>query len=116
MDARTVYSILGEDYEEVIGRLVTDERVAKYLKKFGEGDGIKDIHGFLSDENYEEAFRLVHSMKGMAMNMGLTKLISCSSELCEELRNGKPDKPIDAMIVAVEEEFTRVKEAIGELS
>lgn len=115
MDAREVYLELGEDYEEVVGRLVTDERVAKYLKKFADGNGIADIHGFLAEENYEEAFRLIHSVKGMAMNMGLTKLINCSSELCEELRGGRPNKPIDDMIVKVEEEFARVKDTVSKL-
>ncbi len=116
MDVIEVYAELGEDYNEVLGRLVTDERIAKYLKRFAESGGIADIHGFLAEENYEEAFRLVHTFKGMSMNMGLAKMTSVSSDLCEELRNGKPDKPIDDMIVKVEEEFDRVKGIVANLA
>jgi len=116
MEAREVYLELGEDYEEVKGRLVTDERITKYLKKFAEGGSIADIHGFLADENYEEAFRLVHTAKGMAMNMGLAKLTGVTSDLCEELRGGKPDKPIDDMITKVEEEFAKTRDVILKLS
>lgn len=116
MEAREVYLELGEDYNEVLGRLVTDERITKYLKRFAEGGSIADIHGLLADENYEEAFRLVHTAKGMAMNMGLSKLTSVTSDLCEELRGGKPNKPIDDMIVIVEEEFAKTKAVIDQLS
>lgn len=116
MDAREVFLELGEDYDEVLGRLVTDERITKYLKKFADGGSIADIHGFLADENYEEAFRLVHTAKGMAMNMGLSKLTAVTSDLCEELRGGKPNKPIDDMIKAVEEEFEKTKAIIGQMN
>ena len=113
MTAKEVYATLNEDYDEVISRLVTDERITKYLKKFADGDGIEPIHGQLAEENYEEAFRTIHSLKGMAMNMGLSKLINVSSTLCEELRGGKPENPIDGMIEDVEKEYAHVLETIA---
>ena len=51
----------------------------------------------------------------MSLNMGLSKLTQVTSDLCEELRGGKPDKPIDDMITKVEEEFERVKGVISQL-
>ena len=42
----------------------------------------------MEEENYAEAFRAAHTIKGVCQNLGLTKLLNSSSELAEALRNG----------------------------
>lgn len=51
-------------------------------------------------------------MKGLCLNLGLSRLFACSSELCEALRNGEPAVDIQPMLKAVQEKYDRTIEAI----
>ena len=116
MTVRELYEAVNGDYEDVMGRLMKEERVVKFLKKFVDGTEMDDINAALEKEDWESAFRAVHTLKGVSANLGLTALYENSHVLCEELRPlVKPDKDITEMVEAVRADYERSVRAIKEL-
>lgn len=109
------YESIGGNYDEVLSRLMKEERIIKYLTKFIDADEFADFENALSNENYEEAFRLIHNIKGVSLNLGLAPLSKIASDLCEEYRHGKPEKDVSEMIKETKDTFYLMKDKIREL-
>lgn len=106
MIIREFYEAIDSDYREVLNRLCKDERIEKYLLKFVSANNMDDFEKAYEAKDYKEAFRVVHSMKGMSLNLGLSKLCEQSSEVCEELREGSPKEDISRKIEKLRETYT----------
>ena len=115
MTVKECYDAFGGDYSDVLGRLAKDERILKYLKMFVAGNDYQLIAASLEAENYEEAFRNVHNLKGVSLNLGLTPLKETSSVLCEALRHGKPTVDVAPMLAAVKTAYDSVVSAIAKI-
>ena len=74
MELRLVYEQLQGDYDDVIGRLLTEDRVKKYLFKFMDSPTMSLLLEALEKEDFEVAFRESHNLKGISANLGLSKL------------------------------------------
>jgi HPt (histidine-containing phosphotransfer) domain-containing protein len=116
MTVKEGYEQFGGDYEGVTRRLMSDERILKFLLKFKDMPDYQQMMDALKQEDYELAFRLSHNLKGVGLNLGLTGLQKESHDLCEALRGGKPTVDISGMVAAVEEEYNKVIQAINALS
>lgn len=115
MTVEQFYVEIGGNYEEVLSRLCKKERIAKYLHKFGASDESSNLDQMLNDKNYEEAFRCVHSIKGMSLNLGLVGLQKISSDLCEELRNGAPVNDVTDMVITLKNQYKFTLDAIAKV-
>lgn len=89
MTLKECYEAMGGNYEEVIGRLRSERLVQKFTLKFLDDESIKLLQESLKTENYEEAFRASHTIKGICQNLSFDKLLASSTALTEELRAGK---------------------------
>ena len=88
MTLQECYAAMSGNYDDAIGRLRSERLVQKFVLKFL-ADGSYDLlTQSMEEENYAEAFRAAHTIKGVCQNLGLTKLLNSSSELAEALRNG----------------------------
>lgn len=60
----------------------------KYYKRFIDGyaDASYRIRQLLASGSYEEAYRLAHSIKGLAGTLGLAEVYISSSRLCSALK------------------------------
>ena len=88
MTLQECYAAMEGDYQDALGRLRSDRLVQKFVLKFL-ADGSYDLlTQSMEEENYAEAFRAAHTIKGVCQNLGLTKLLNSSSESAEALRNG----------------------------
>lgn len=88
MTLQECYAAMGGNYNDALGRLRSERLVQKFVLKFL-ADGSYDLlTQSMEEENYAEAFRAAHTIKGVCQNLGLTKLLNSSSELAEALRNG----------------------------
>lgn len=116
MNVKEFYGEIGGDYGEVLARLGKEERILKYLIRFTEGNPIADFEKALAENNFTECFRVLHSVKGICLNLGLSKLGSSSSELCEVYRNGPPTMDAKDLISKVKEDYETTVSAIGQLS
>lgn len=115
MTLRECFEQFGGDYEGAIGRLGKEERIMKYSKRFAEGNDYELIESSLSAGNNEEAFRNVHNLKGVALNLGLTPLHETAHILCEALRPGNPpvsEDEIGVMLKNVKTTYDNVVELL----
>lgn len=97
MTIQECYERMGGDYADVASRLMTPERVAKFATRFINDPSYSGLCDSVKQGNPEEMFRLAHTLKGVAQNLGFVALYTPASELTELLRPGKP--PVDAAVV-----------------
>lgn len=88
MCLKECYIALGGDYDDVISRLRTEKLVQKFVLKFLNDPSYDNLCKALDEENYEEAFRASHTIKGVCQNLSFTKLYQSSHALTEALRSG----------------------------
>ena len=115
MTIQDIYKELKADYYDVLSRFKNDERIEKYLRKLVQMNDFEELEQALTDKNYEDAFRYVHNIKGMSINMGITSLIGASDELCELLRKGKPKTDIEPYFERVSIEYKRLTQIVDKL-
>ncbi len=109
MTVKECYEAIESDYNDVLSRLRTDERIQRFLLKVLEDGSYELLVKSLEQRNMEEAFRAAHTLKGVCMNLSLTKLYQSSQAITEALRNrteyGDDLKPLLDKVTA-DYEFT----------
>lgn len=113
MTVKEFYDSIGEKYDEVFERIGNEAWILKYLKKFACDECFASLKFAVPAKDWGEGFKMSHSLKGLAMNLGLSKLSSVSSSLCEEMRNGAPKGDLSEKLKAVENEYKRIMNAIS---
>lgn len=86
MTIQECYDMLGGNYEEVLGRLYSQALVEKFVGKFLGDDSFQRLDTAMGEQNFEEAFRAAHTLKGVADNLSFTRLRESSSAITEALR------------------------------
>lgn len=114
MNLREFYEASQGSYEATLGRIMKEERIIKYLRKFADSDSLKEIRDALDAKDYETAFRGAHNLKGLCLNLGLDKLQVVSSDLTESLRNG-PAGDVEGLYEKVAIEYEQVLALIKQL-
>ena len=102
------YEEMGADLQEVLRRLKTEERIGKFLKLILTDTNYELLCKALEEKNYEQAFTHIHNLKGLAMNLGLTPLLVPAQELCEELRDGEPERDLKLLLAEVAAAYQKV--------
>ena len=88
MTLQEFYTAINGDYQDVIGRLRSEKLVRKFVLKFLNDGSYDLLCQSLEEQNYEDAFRAAHTIKGVCQNLGFSKLLDSSSKLTEALRSG----------------------------
>ena len=88
MNLKEFYADINGDYEGVTSRLRSEKMVRKFVLKFLNDASYDNLVKSLEEQNYEEAFRAAHTIKGICQNLGFTVLGDSSSQLTDALRNG----------------------------
>lgn len=111
MTLKECYGIIGGDYENVVGRLMSERIVQKFVLRFPDDPSYEMLFDSLKKENYEEAFRAAHTIKGVCQNLGFTTLGESSSRLTEALRAGRKEE-YQELAAVVEEDYQKTVSAI----
>lgn len=83
----------GCDINGALERFLNDQDLFnECLLMFVEDDNIEELSRHINDENQQVPFVIVHTLKGVSGNLGLTPLYESLVVLCESLRNNKYDK------------------------
>ncbi len=111
MTLQECYAALEGDYAGVTSRLPTERMVQKFVLKFLNDGSYDLLLRSMETEDYAEAFRAAHTIKGVCQNLDFTKLYQSSSQLSEALRNGfTPEAP--ALVEQVKADYTQTADAI----
>lgn len=89
MNIKEFYNVIEGNYDDVLRRLMKEDRIAKYVSKFASDRSFDELCSTLSEKNYSEAFRAAHTLKGISQNLGFDRLFDVSSELSDMLRGGE---------------------------
>ena len=103
MTVEKCYQVMKGDYKDVVSRLMTDERIKKFLIKFLSDPSFSNLNTAMENKNLEEAFLAAHTLKGIAKNLSITSLSYSATNLTEALR-GRTDYGAD-----LDELFRKVK-------
>lgn len=116
MNVKDCYEAMGGNYEEVLGRLRDDARITKFLTLFLKDQSYDLLVNSVAEQNTAEAFRAAHTIKGVCLNLSITKLYQSSNELTESLR-GKSEIGEEAMklVEKVKEDYLATVKCIKDL-
>lgn len=113
MTVREFYEMADGNYEEAIGRFLTDARILKYTRKFPASVNPGELEEAIIAKDWPLAFRLAHTIKGVCLNMSYVTLSRLSSELTELLRSGSPAEDPMPYFVRMKDEYDRVTALIA---
>lgn len=115
MTLQECYQALGGDYEEVLARLRSERLVKKFVLKFLNDKSYELFCAMMAEKNEEEAFRAVHTIKGVCQNLGFTRLLQSSSRMSDALRHGWTPEA-EALCAELEADYLATVNAIRGLS
>ncbi|MCI7323454.1 MAG: Hpt domain-containing protein [Lachnospiraceae bacterium] len=120
MTLEECYSKFGGDYQDVMARLLNESMVSRLVVKFLDDPSYQNLSAALEEENYGDAFRAVHTLKGLSLNFSFGNLSNSSSDLTELLRHWETE-PVDSgkceeFFAKVREDYLAVTEALKEFA
>ncbi len=115
MDLKECYRRMGGSYDEMMRRMRQEERVVKFLRLFPKDESFALLTQALPGEDWPAAFRAAHTLKGVALNLGLADLAGSSSALTEALRGGEPAQDPAPLYEAVRRDYEAAVAAISAL-
>lgn len=80
MTIQECYEAIGGNYEDVLRRLRSEALIRKFTLKFLEDQSYPLLKQALGDNNYEEAFRGAHTLKGVCQNLSFDRLYEVSDK------------------------------------
>lgn len=111
MTIQECYTALGGDYEDVLARLRSERLVRKFALKFLDDKSYELFCSTMEQKNYEEAFRAVHTIKGVCQNLAFTRLLHSSSQMADALRHGWTPEA-DALTYQLKADYLATVDAI----
>lgn len=89
------FRCVGGDYGEAKARFQNDERIVRFLNMFPGDDSMQNLTNAMNTGDTTTAFRAVHTLKGVALNLGLGSLAHASSQMTEALHARAARKVIE---------------------
>lgn len=103
----------GVDIERVMERFMGNEALyIKFLKRFAEEDkSFQKMQEHLRKEEYEEAFKAAHTLKGLLANLGLETIMHSVIPITEKLRAGSLEN-LQELMEQAEREYESIVEIL----
>ncbi len=105
------YEQLGGSFEDVLGRLMDEKSVWKFAEKFLGDSTYHTLCDTFEKEQYEEAFRAAHTLKGICGNLGFSRLYQSSAALTESLR-GQKREDAETLLEQVKKDYEQTVAAL----
>ncbi len=98
MTIEEFYQSVDGDYETVLENMITEEYVLKFMEMFLDDPNYARLTDALARGDDEDAFKAVHTLKGVAANLSYGRLYEAAVAVTEELRGGRdPQKAREYM-------------------
>lgn len=116
MELSQLLADLNVDAPGLLNRFSGNEALAKrFLLKFPSDATYSRLKAACEANDFGAIANEAHSLKGIALNLGLNNLGNQSSELCEYMRAGKTDG-LQAFFDGITSEYERVSKLISEFN
>ena len=86
MNLEECYASFGGNYQDVKSRLMKEELIQRLVIKFLADTSYERLVSAMEQSDYGEAFRAVHTLKGVSQNLSFDCLSRSTEELTESLR------------------------------
>lgn len=80
MKLKNFYDKIGENYDLLLSRLLSSERIEKYLTIFFDDNNIRDLKMQILSNDIQSAINTAHTLKGVTATLGFDHL---AAEICE---------------------------------
>lgn len=105
---------MGAEAEDTLERLMGDEELyLEYLRQLPENKNIIELRKAVDSGDCDKAMKEVHTLKGVALNLGLLPLADVCMDMLLDFRAGNNEAALE-QIDAVEESFKEWSEAVKE--
>ncbi len=111
MTLQECYAAMGGSYDDAIARLRSEKLVQKFVLKFLNDGSYDLLCRSIEAQDYGEAFRAAHTIKGVCQNLSFNKLADSSARLTETLRDGW-NESAGALVEEVKADYLVTAEAI----
>lgn len=95
MNVKDCYMKFGGDFDGVMGRLRREQLVEKFLYKFLDDKNFDLFKAAMEAQDYDEALRAVHTLKGICQNLSFTDLFESSSRITNALKEKNYSEAMD---------------------
>lgn len=112
MTLKECYDEIGADYDDVMRRLRSEDRVKRFLKLFLMDQSFETLSDAMNRQDYPAAFNAVHTMKGICMNLSFTALQEACCELTENLRDRQGHSDTERIFGHIKEIYMKTVSAI----
>lgn len=116
MTLEELYSQIGGDYNEAMGRLRMEKLIGKFIVKFLDDASCKNLIEAWAAGDETATFEAAHSAKGVCSNLALTDLAKLADEITEALRPGndslRAQTDVDALVSQLEAAYAKAVEGI----
>lgn len=92
MTLQEFYAQIGGNYADTVRRLCNESLVLRFVKKYPANPSFDELCAAVDQADWETAFRAVHTLKGVAQNLGFDRLYAVSVPLTEAMRGGAADR------------------------
>lgn len=114
MELKEFFEQVGGDFGKVMLRFPTANMVKRFLLKFPGDPSFGELNTAWAADDIGTAFRMAHTLKGTAANLGLDALSEAASSLTEALRHTST-LPDAALLEAVAQEYEKAIALIARL-
>lgn len=87
MTLEECYNNLHGDYNDVKSRLMNDKLIERIILKFPGDPSMNTLREKIAEGDNPAAFRAVHTLKGVAGNLGFSELYRDAFNLTEQMRD-----------------------------
>lgn len=114
MTIRECYKLFDGDFEDVLSRLIDDARIEKFSLRFLDVTEYNELIEAMAKQDWNNAFLAAHTLKGVSLNLGFSRLAKIDAELTEVLRPRQVDDVAHAnqLLEQVTVEYNKVCDAL----
>ena len=92
MELLDFYNAIGENYDLLLSRLLSSDRIEKYLTIFFSENSIEDLKTWIINNDFQSAINTAHTLKGVTATLGFDHLSSDICGLHGVLKNNETEK------------------------
>ena len=107
MELMDFYNAIGENSDLLLSRLLSSDRIEKYLTIFFSENSIEDLKTQVINNDFQSAINTAHTLKGVTSTLGFDRLASDICVIHGVLKNNETEKA-GILCQKIVEEYERI--------